>query len=444
MIAPTNFFLLLFLIIGIPGITVISNNSPLAPIGFFTLIIFSCTILLDLLISLSKLSKVKISLEPAPHLTRNVEYPLVVSVNNRGKNTEKIKIAIPFPKEISTPEYIQSLKLSKNEEVINIDWLCTAKERGNFLINHCFVEYCSFLSLFNLRSRNNLNCDIHVYPDLRKEYKELAGFFLKNGQSGNHNWKMVGKGREFEKLREYMQGDCFEDIHWKTTAKRHRPVTKVYQIEKTQHIYIALDTSRWSSEDALFRNSDNSSLLDNYISAALILGNAVQRNGDSIGLLTFSNRVKSYIKAARGPSHMNLFRNNLYNLFPEEVNPDYQNVISHIQLKIRRRSLIIFLTNLSEPVLSEEFCKSIHMVSRKHLVIICAMTESHGKPLFSRTVQSEKEIYEHLDEHIAWNHLKQLERELSVFGVRVIKCDKSDITSKLVSTYTAIKQRQEL
>lgn len=444
MIVPTNFFLFLFLLVGIPGITVISNNSEYSPIGLLGVSLLSIFIIVDLLLSMFKKSSVTVELEPSPHLTRNVQYNLELIVIKKIGGKEMLQIALPFPQEIESPKFIEKVVLNNNEERIQINWPCTAKERGSFYLKKCVVENSSFFNFFNTRSVIPLSCEFKVFPDLRKEYKELAGFFLKNGQSGAHNWKMLGKGREFEKLREYMQGDCFEDIHWKTTAKRCRPVTKVYQIEKTQHIYVAVDTSRWSSEDVLFRSKDNTSLLDSYVSASLILGNAVQRNGDSIGLLTFNDKIQTFIKAAKGPTHMNLFRNSLFSLFPGDVNPDFQSVISHIQLKIRRRSLIIFLTNLSEPVLSEEFCQSIHMASRKHKVIVCAMTESHGKQLFSNKVNNEKEIYSHLDEHIAWNHLKQIERELSIFGVKVIRCNQQNITSKLISTYTAIKQRQEL
>ena len=56
----------------------------------------------------------------------------------------------------------------------------------------------------------------------------------------------MGKGREFEKLREYVRGDSLNDIHWKATAKRGHPVTKEYQIERTQEVYIAIDASRMS------------------------------------------------------------------------------------------------------------------------------------------------------------------------------------------------------
>ena len=38
------------------------------------------------------------------------------------------------------------------------------------------------------------------------------------------------------------------DIHWRVTAKRGRLVTKEYQLERTQEIYVVIDASRLSSQ----------------------------------------------------------------------------------------------------------------------------------------------------------------------------------------------------
>ena len=54
------------------------------------------------------------------------------------------------------------------------------------------------------------------------ERKNLAALFLNRGSFGVHAQRQVGKGRDFEKLREYIPGDGYDEIHWKATAKRGR------------------------------------------------------------------------------------------------------------------------------------------------------------------------------------------------------------------------------
>ena len=48
---------------------------------------------------------------------------------------------------------------------------------------------------------------IRVYPDLLTERKNVAAVFLRRGQFGSRAQRQVGKGRDFEKLRDYLPGD---------------------------------------------------------------------------------------------------------------------------------------------------------------------------------------------------------------------------------------------
>src|SRR5207247_10489432 len=94
------------------------------------------------------------------------------------------------------------------------------------------------------------------YPNLFTERKSLAALFLHRGSFGLHAQRQVGKGREFEQLREYIPGDGFDEVHWKATAKRGRPITKIFQVERTQEVYVVIDASRLSARPTISRASD--------------------------------------------------------------------------------------------------------------------------------------------------------------------------------------------
>src|SRR5258708_1628120 len=67
---------------------------------------------------------------------------------------------------------------------------------------------------------------------------------LRRGSEGMRALRQIGRGREFEKLREYVPGDGFDEIHWKATARHGHPITKVFQVERTQEVYVVIDSSR--------------------------------------------------------------------------------------------------------------------------------------------------------------------------------------------------------
>src|SRR5207248_429659 len=110
--------------------------------------------------------------------------------------------------------------------------------------------------------------------------RATAALFLKTSDPGMQLRRQVGKGREFDNLRQYMPGDSFEDVHWKATARRAYPVVKLYRVEHAQEVYAILDSSRLSARE---------DLLEAYIEAALHLALVAERQGDRFGLVTFSD-----------------------------------------------------------------------------------------------------------------------------------------------------------
>ena len=144
---------------------------------------------------------------------------------------------------------------------------------------------------------------LRVYPNLRD--RATAALFLRAPNAGMRVHRQVGKGREFERLREYMPGDSYEDIHWKATAHRRTPVVKLYQVEHAQEVYVVIDASRLSAREQI---------LESYVTAALHLALVAERQGDRFGLITFSDRPHRLVRARSGMDHFRLCRETIYNL----------------------------------------------------------------------------------------------------------------------------------
>jgi uncharacterized protein (DUF58 family) len=280
-------------------------------------------------------------------------------------------------------------------------------------------------------------------------------------QLGLHSQRQLGKGRDFEQLREYIPGDSFEDIHWKATAKRGHAITKVFQVERTQEIFVIIDTSRLSarpadsSRGAAFReerihengpteNTDDA-IFERFVTSALMLGMAAERQGDLLGLLTFSDQVDGFIKAGNGKAHFDACRDMLFTIEPKIVAPDFSELFTFIGTKIRKRSLLIFMTNLDDPVLSESFVRNMGRVSRKHIVLVNMINPAGAKKIFSSPdVSTLDDLYVALGEHFIWENLRETEKFLRRQGAGFSTVESSNISIHLVSKYLDIKQRQLL
>jgi uncharacterized protein (DUF58 family) len=297
--------------------------------------------------------------------------------------------------------------------------------------------------------------EIRVYPNLFDERKNLSGLFLNKGL-GIHTQRQVGKGRDFEQLREYLPGDSFEDIHWKTTAKRGEPITKVYQIERTQQIYVIIDASRLSArspeansapiqDDAQTAVADLTTMLQRFITSALIMALAAERQGDMFGLLTFDDKVRSFLTAKKGKAHFNTCRDTLYTLQPRRVSPDFAELFTFIGTKMRRRALLVFLTHLDDPVLADSFAQYIDLISRQHVILVNMFKPEAAKPLFSsESVSSVNDIYNDLGGHLLWRRLQETQKVLQKRAVGLGMLDNENFCTELVTQYLTLKRRQVL
>ena len=189
-------------------------------------------------------------------------------------------------------------------------------------IRSAFVEGTSPLGFWAARKIVPVQSEIRVYPNLLNDRKNLAALFLNRGVFGLHAQRQIGKGRDFEKLREYIPGDGYDEIHWKATARRGKPITKVFQIEKTQEVYVVVDASRLSARTTT-ETAGADSALERFVTAALVLGLAAEQQGDLFGLLTFTDKVEKFVRAKNGESHYNACRDALYTLQPKIVTPDF-------------------------------------------------------------------------------------------------------------------------
>jgi uncharacterized protein (DUF58 family) len=251
---------------------------------------------------------------------------------------------------------------------------------------------------------------------------------------------MIGQGREFEKLREYVPGDSYEDIHWKATAKRGRPITKLFQIERTREIYVVMDTSRLSA-----RTAGAEPALEHFVTSALMLGLAAEQQGDRFGILTFGDRVVRFIRAGAGKAHYNSCRDALYSLRSTAATPDFDELFAFIRLHLRRRALILILTDLGDPVLSENFIRNAELICRQHVVIVSMIKQPGIAPLFSApNADTTDRLYENLGRHIVWHNLKELGRNLQHKGVTFSLVEDERLSVDLVTQYLSVKARQAL
>ena len=414
---------------------------------------FLAAAIVDAAVSRKLLAGIRVTLPAVVRLSVGRKSEMALSIENDAAKVKQLRLGLAFPREIYSPNQDLITNLPEESPHSLIAWPFKALKQGLYILESCYLETTSRMGFWSLRRTEAARAEVRVYPDLLRERKKLSGLFLNRG-IGIHALRQVGKGRDFEQLREYLPGDSYEDIHWKATARRGQPITKVYQIERTQQIYVIIDGSRLS-----VRNSDPhgcrtaisgepevddyTTIMERYAAAALVMGLAADRQADDFGLLAFDDRVRKFVRAKSGKAHYNSCRDALHTLQARSVTPDFDELFTFIATTIRRRALLIMLTNLDDPVLAESFTANIDVISRRHLVLVNMLKPAGAQPLFSDpAVNTVDDIYRNLGNHLQWRHLREAEKYLQRRGVGFYLLENENMCTDIVSQYLTVKRRQ--
>jgi uncharacterized protein (DUF58 family) len=438
---------------------------------------FALIVAFDALRAIPRLHELSFTSTGILRLSKGRHGWLGLRIDNRRPVERLVRLGLAMPAGLDTSQEELVVRIPAGPSVSAIQWPVRAVKRGNHQLKDIHAEAVAPWGLWNRRTALRLDAEVRVYPDLFTERAAVAAVFLHRGGSGIHAQRQVGKGRDFEKLRDYISGDSIDEVHWKATAKRGRPVTKIFQIERTQEVYVVVDSSRLSGRaipisSSEFRGSSpelvggsrlastesqretrNAKLeaptpepaLERLVTSALLLGAAAERQGDLFGLVTFSNQVNGFVRAKNGPSHFAACRDALYTLEPQMVTPDFEELGSFLRLRLRRRALLVILTALDDPVLAEGFIRGVDLIRRQHLVLVTMLTPPGARPLFRNPdVHHVDDLYSELGGHLRWQNLRELEKILRRRGVGFAMLDDVNLSTGLVSQYLGVKRRQAL
>jgi uncharacterized protein (DUF58 family) len=364
-----------------------------------------------------------------------------LTLANVSRAPRKIRIGCAVPPEITLSEEIRDIEIPAGTESVNCPWACAPMVRGLFKLESIVLESASPLGLWSFRERRRLDHELRVYPDLLAERQRVAALFLRRGMTGSHAQRRAGQGREFEKLRDYIPGDSLGDVHWKASAKRRHLVAKIHQVERSHEVYVAVDASRLSARE--ISGQPGVTVLERYVTAALILGAAAERQGDQFGLITFSDRILTFLRARAGQAHFDTCRDRLYILNAQPVTPDFYELCSFVRSRLTRRALVIFLTSLDDPFLADSFAEAAEVISRQHFILVNMLRPSAVQPMFANTaVENVDDLYRELSGHLQWEKLRELKRVLRRRGIRFALLDPVRVSAELVQQHADVRERE--
>jgi uncharacterized protein (DUF58 family) len=262
--------------------------------------------------------------------------------------------------------------------------------RGTVMFGDLFLRVRGPLGLLLRTSRYPATREVKVYPSLAPlQYQDLATYRRTSRQWGIRTASWRGEGREFESLREYIEGDDPRKIHWKASARQDRPIVQEYQPEKNQIVMVLLDMGRLMGSF-----TSGKSKLDHAMEATVQLGHAALAGGDQVGVLAFSDRVVSFVPPNRTPEQLQLILDHTLGLEPSMVESHYEDAFLWFRSKVRRRSLVVIFTDIVDETGSENLLDAVALLKPSHLPLCVAIGDTEWEDLLKAQPDRLQEVYE--------------------------------------------------
>jgi uncharacterized protein (DUF58 family) len=322
------------------------------------------------------------------HFSVSTENSVAILLRNTLPSSRRVRARDQTPPEWAAAPVLKAVIPGRSS--LKLDYPIDPPERGKYDFGDLFIRVEGPLGLISRPMKVSAPEEVRVYPSLQPlRCADLATYRRVAHQWGLRTTRWRGEGREFESLREYVEGDDPRKIHWKATARFDRPIVHQYQTEKNQIVMILLDVGRLMSAV-----SEGKTKLDYALEAALHLAHNALMGGDQAGILAFADRVISFIPPKKTVEQMQSILEATLPLRPILVEPQYEEAILWVRSRVRRRSLVVIYTDLLDELASENLLSAVSLLRPLHLPLCVAIRESEWDTLLSDPPATVQGVYE--------------------------------------------------
>ena len=322
-------------------------------------------------------------------------------------------------------------------EILHLDFPVRGIARGTEELPPPFA-FVSLWGFAERRVRVGEPALLNVLPNLNSVKRvdvRLNQLFLRG--LGHRVAPRLGKGRDFDRLREYVRGDDYRDISWKATARHSKLIVKEYRLDRSQDVLLCIDRGH-----RMASRVHHMTRVDHAVNASVLISYVCNRMEDKVGLLSFACDVEQGIAQGRGPAHLRQTTVFATGIKADFIHTDYLALAANVKRRLNQRALILIMTVLPESGEEASLLKAVKMLTPKHLPLVLAVSDPRLKAAAHFLPASHAELCHNLVARDVWLHHQQVSRELRQMGAMVVETKPEDIGVEGINAYIETKQRQ--
>lgn len=289
----------------------------------------------------------------------------------------------------------------------------------------------------------------------------LAAQVVEGFISGMHKSPFHGFSAEFAEHKVYNQGESTKHIDWKLFARTDKLYTKRYDEETNLRCHLILD----NSSSMHYPKSGNTGLGDlnkmGYAAlASASIMHVLKKQRDAVGMSVYSDKYEFYAPEKGSDRHHAMLLDKLtqfVNTTPKQSGTDTFTYLHQIAEKLKRRSLVVFFSDLFQPEIEGEelFSALRHLKYDKHDVVFFHVYDGKSELSFDFDNRPRRytdvETGEYIDIYADQvrqdysksieSYFKQLKTRCMQYGINYVPVDIQQNLEVILTTFLLERQR---
>lgn len=261
--------------------------------------------------------------------------------------------------------------------------------------------------------------------------------FNKSSQNqGVKKMRRLGNTNEFEQIKEYVKGDNYKHINWKATSRKNKLMVNQYQDEKSQQVYCIIDKSR-----SMKMPFDGLTLLDYAINSSLAMSNVAIKKGDKAGLITFSDKIGTQLKATKNATQLKRIMEVLYNQKTEFLEANYDLLYQSVKQTVKSRSLLLMYLNFESFYSLKRALPMLRRLNKSYLIIVIFFENTEISKASVMNCEDVADVYLKTFAQKFTDEKRMMVQELRKYGIQSILSKPEELSVNSINKYLELKSR---
>ena len=397
---------------------------------------------------------------------------LVVTLAHEGPRSWHLELFDHLPATM-TQRLLPATVVLPPASKLDVRYEVTPAQRGKVTFEAAAIRARSRLGLAELQLRVGTAQDVQVFPNFAalSRYAWLAGD-RRLAEIGIKTYAARGAGTDFKQLGEYVPGMPTRHIDWNASLRHRRAVVREFQDDRDQSVMFLLDCGRRMrasegppaaeyrgqppkgarglaperpSAAAASSSRIGGSHFDQALNAAMLLAYVALKDGDAVGAMTFGHDASQqrHFAPAKGMGALSALVARLHDVEPTPTHSDYLAAARDLMLRLRRRSLVVVLTNFRDED-CEELEDALKLMRTRHLVMLASLREGIVAEIVAQPLDGPRSVVDVASAHWFQNARAEAFRRLSGKNQLLVDVEPERLAATLVNRYHSVKRARLL